>query len=48
MLDERIAQGAARGINEDFLKKLLEMVHQESIRVQNLIMNPRNQPRPKQ
>ncbi len=44
MLSQRIIQGAARGLDEDFLKKLLEMVHQESIRLQNLIMNPPNQP----
>jgi chorismate mutase len=39
MLRERIAQGREQGLNKAFLKQVLDFVHQESIRLQNEIMN---------
>jgi chorismate mutase len=39
MLRNRIAQGLEHGLNKAFLKQLLDFVHQESIRLQNEIMN---------
>jgi chorismate mutase len=37
----RINMGKAMGLNEDFLKQYLDLIHQESINVQSHIMNDR-------
>lgn len=36
---QRIALGQALGLSEDFIKKLLDLIHQESINIQTDIMN---------
>ncbi len=40
IIRERLSNGLSRGLNRDFLKNILELVHKESIRIQNEIMNP--------
>jgi chorismate mutase len=40
MLRERISEGIEQGLDKTFLKQILDFVHQESIRLQNEIMNP--------
>lgn len=39
ILENRINFGEAVGLNPDFMKKLLQLIHQESIRIQLEIMN---------
>lgn len=40
MLEHRIQTGRMLGLNEDFVKRLFELVHDESIRIQTGILNP--------
>jgi chorismate mutase len=39
IIKERLADGTGRGMDETFLRHILELVHSESIRIQNEIMN---------
>jgi chorismate mutase len=39
IIRERMADGTSRGMSEEFLRQMLELVHNESIRIQNEIMN---------
>lgn len=39
IINKRIAMGCSMGLSEEFLKKLLEVVHKESIKKQTAIMN---------
>jgi len=39
IIKERLADGTSRGMSQEFLKQMLELVHNESIRIQNEIMN---------
>lgn len=39
ILSKRIMHGAAMGLSEEFIKKLLQLIHKESIRRQTAIMN---------
>jgi chorismate mutase len=39
ILQKRVLFGQAMGLREDFSKKLLELVHEESINLQTEIMN---------
>ncbi len=39
IIRERLADGTSRGMSEEFLRNMLELVHNESIRIQNEIMN---------
>lgn len=39
ILSKRIMQGKAMGLSDDFIKKLLQLIHKESIRRQTLVMN---------
>ncbi|MCX6183163.1 MAG: chorismate mutase [Bacteroidetes bacterium] len=39
IVNKRVALGKAMGLSEEFLKKSLELLHKESIRRQNLVMN---------
>jgi chorismate mutase len=39
IIRERLADGTSRGMSEEFLRQMLELVHNESIRIQNEIMN---------
>jgi chorismate mutase len=39
IIKERLADGTGRGMDPTFLRSLLELVHNESIRIQNEIMN---------
>jgi chorismate mutase len=39
LLESRINMGKAMGLNEDFIKKYLDLIHQESINVQSIVMN---------
>ncbi|MFA8299874.1 MAG: chorismate mutase [Hyphomicrobiales bacterium] len=39
VVQDRLKTGAAHGINEEFLEKLLKILHEESIRKQMIIMN---------
>lgn len=39
ILDERMQLGMAMGLNENFVKKMLQLIHQESISIQTEIMN---------
>ncbi|MDR0560529.1 MAG: bifunctional 3-deoxy-7-phosphoheptulonate synthase/chorismate mutase type II [Prevotellaceae bacterium] len=39
ILDNRLNMGKAMGISEDFMKKYLDLIHQESINIQSFVMN---------
>ena len=39
IVSHRLQFGKGRGLNEDFLLNLLKLVHKESIRLQNRILN---------
>jgi len=39
IIRERLADGTSRGMSKEFLRQMLELVHNESIRIQNEIMN---------
>jgi len=39
IIRERLANGTSRGMSKEFLRQMLELVHNESIRIQNEIMN---------
>ncbi len=39
ILNQRIALGEAMGLSSNFMKRLLQLIHQESIRIQTEIMN---------
>ncbi len=39
IINERLADGTSRGMGKEFLRNMLELVHNESIRMQNEIMN---------
>lgn len=39
IVHHRISMGQAMGLSEDFIKKFLDLIHQESINIQNTIMN---------
>jgi chorismate mutase len=39
IINERLADGTSRGMSKEFLRNMLELVHNESIRMQNEIMN---------
>jgi chorismate mutase len=39
IINQRIALGKSLGLNENFLKQLLDLIHQEAIDIQNKIMN---------
>lgn len=39
ILSKRVVQGTAMGLSEDFIKKLLQLIHKESIRRQTQVMN---------
>lgn len=39
LLESRIVNGKMMGLSEDFIRKLYTLVHDESIRIQNTIMN---------
>lgn len=39
IIEDRINKGIDQGLNREFLKKILELVHNESIRIQNELMN---------
>lgn len=41
ILQKRVRFGQAMGLSEDFSKKLLELIHEESINLQTEIMNPK-------
>jgi chorismate mutase len=43
IINKRIALGKAMGLDEDFVKKSLELIHQESIRRQNNVMNEKGE-----
>ncbi|MCC7302265.1 MAG: bifunctional 3-deoxy-7-phosphoheptulonate synthase/chorismate mutase type II [Bacteroidia bacterium] len=40
MLEQRIANGRMLGLKDEFIKRLFELVHDESIRIQTEILNP--------
>jgi chorismate mutase len=44
IINKRLADGTKRGLSAEFLKSLLELVHGESIRIQNNIMNEPDPP----
>lgn len=39
ILNQRIAVGEAMGLSDSFMKRMLQLIHQESIRIQTEIMN---------
>ena len=39
ILNQRVAVGEAMGLSNSFMKRMLQLVHQESIRIQTEIMN---------
>ena len=39
IIRERLSNGTSRGMSKEFLRQMLELVHNESIRIQNEIMN---------
>ncbi len=44
VLESRSVSGSEKGLSEEFIREMISLVHQESIRIQNIVMNEHPKP----